>query len=192
MSAALEIYNRILHGAVEAYDGVVFKIIGDAFQAAFEGPLQALQAALSAQRGLQLAAWDARTGPLRVRMGIHTGPAEWVDGDYAVSHTLNRCARIMSAGHGGQILLSLASAEIVREHPPEGISLSDLGLHFLKGLSHPEQIFQACASDLTQEFPDLVTLIQPRHNLPGRLASFVGRKKEIEQVLRQLSRARPG
>ncbi len=137
-----------------------------------------------------MAAWDARTGPLRVRMGIHTGPAEWVDGDYAVSHTLNRCARIMSAGHGGQILLSLASAEIVREHPPEGISLSDLGLHFLKGLSHPEQIFQACASDLTQEFPDLVTLIQPRHNLPGRLASFVGRKKEIEQVLRQLGRAR--
>ncbi len=190
MAAALEVHNRILHAAIQASQGMVFKIIGDAFQAAFEGPLQALQAALTAQSGLFVAQWDPRTGPLRVRMGIHTGPAEWLGGDYAVSHTLNRCARVMSAGHGGQILLSLASAEIVRERLPEGVNLADLGVHFLKGLSHPEQIFQACAQGLPQAFPDLVTLVQPRHNLPGRLASFVGRKKEIEQVQRLLSRSR--
>jgi len=100
MHIALELHNAILREAIGAHAGRVFKIVGDSFQAAFALPAQALKAAVAAQHGLLATTWGA-TGPLRVRMGLHTGPAETHGSDYAVSHTLNRVARVMSAGQGG-------------------------------------------------------------------------------------------
>src|SRR6188768_2304384 len=140
MRASIAQHHSIVRAAIEANEGQVFRTVGDAFQAAFALTAQAVQAALTAQRGLVAANWND-TGPLRVRMGLHTGPAEagGDDYDYGTSPTLNRVARVMSAAHGGQILLSGAAAELARERLPEDIYLKDLGAHQLKGLSQPEQ-----------------------------------------------------
>src|SRR5207253_661792 len=119
-------HDQILHFAIAKHEGYAFKQIGDAFQAAFVSPAAALNTALDAQRALRDASWG-ETGALRVRMGIHTGPEEWLGSDYAVSHTLNRVARIMSAGHGGEILLSSETVENVNGSMPPGANLRDLG-----------------------------------------------------------------
>jgi predicted ATPase/class 3 adenylate cyclase len=186
MRAAVARHHAILHAAAEGHDGHVFKIVGDEFQISFPMPAQALQAALAAQRALRDAPWGAG-GPLKVRMGLHTGPAGLVNGvlntrDYAVSHTLNRVARIRSAGHGGQVLLSLATAELLRGHLPPDVTLTDLGLHYLKGLAQPEHIFQVNVPDLPTSFPALTSISRPHHNLPVQLTSFVGREREIAQI----------
>jgi predicted ATPase len=110
--------------------------------------------------------------------------------DYAVGHTLNRVARLMSAGHGGQILLSGSAAELVKENLPLEVRLVDLGEHLLKGLSRPEQIFQVVVPDLSDDFPPLVTVTQPRHNLPAHLTSFIGRAKELELIGQKCESAR--
>lgn len=86
MSHALELHNAALHGAIKLFNGRVFKIIGDEFQAVFAQPVDAIQAAVAGQRALGQTAWE-HVGPLRVRMGIHTGPAQWEGHDYAVSHS---------------------------------------------------------------------------------------------------------
>jgi class 3 adenylate cyclase len=142
MQGAVTRHHAILHAAAEAHNGYVFKIVGDEFQISFAYPSQALAAALDAQRALRDEAWGA-TGPLKVRMGLHTGPGELREGalntrDYAVSHTLNRVARIRSAGHGGQVLLSMATAELLGDHLPQDTTLRDLGEHTLKGLARGE------------------------------------------------------
>lgn len=157
MKRALAQHDQILHLAIAKHDGYAFKQIGDAFQAAFVGPAQALNTALDAQRALRDATWG-ETGPLRVRMGIHTGPEEWLGSDYAVSHTLNRVARIMSAGHGGQILVSSETMAGLDGVLPERAELRDLGKHRLKGLKIPERIFQLVVPDLPSEFPPLNVL----------------------------------
>jgi len=160
MQKATERHNAILHTAVAKNGGRVFKIVGDGFQAAFPLPLQALQAALDVQRGLAEAAWET-TEPLCVRMGLHSGTAEVAGADYVTSHTLNRVARICSAGHGGQVLLSLATEELLRGHLPESIVVKDMGEHFLKGLTQPEHIYQVVAPALPANFPPLVTENRP-------------------------------
>src|SRR4051812_45030615 len=99
MRAALAQHNAIVRQAIDAQRGFVFKVIGDAFQTAFARPADGLAAALAAQRVLEAAEWPTST-PLRVRMGLHTGPAELEGAEYAVAHTLNRVARIMAAAHG--------------------------------------------------------------------------------------------
>jgi WD40 repeat protein/serine/threonine protein kinase len=160
MQDALAHHNTYLYEAIHAHGGTVYKVIGDAFQAAFDNPVRAVEAALEAQRKLHAGPWGD-TGPLLVRMGIHVGQAEVIDKEYS-GHALNRVARIMAAGHGGQILVSLAVAELVRGHLSEDLALKDLGEHFLKGLAHPEHIFQLIAPDLPVEFPPLVTKDLPR------------------------------
>ena len=135
MAVALQIHNNALRSAIEANGGVVFKTVGDAFQAAFATAPQALKAAIEGQRVLQSAAWN-ELGPLAVRMGLHTGEAELDPGgdEYAVSHTKNRIGRIHSVASGGQILLSQETADLVVRTLPEGVSLKDLGEHRLKGM----------------------------------------------------------
>ena len=181
MRVSLERHNAILQEAIEAQGGQVYKIIGDEFQAAFTDSVKAVEAALAAQRGLAKEPWG-ETGPLRVRMGIHIGAAQASGGDYVTTHTLNRVARVMGAGHGGQILVSMAVAEMVRGQLPKGITLRDMGKHHLKGISEPEHIFQVVAPDLRQNFPPLVTRSIPRHNLPAELTQFVGRENEVAGV----------
>jgi WD40 repeat protein/serine/threonine protein kinase len=161
MREALARHNSMLKETIEAHGGRVFKVIGDAFQAAFATPLQAVEATIAAQSALTAARWG-ETGLIQVRMGIHAGAAEIVDGDYPASHTLNRVARIMSAGHGGQILLSLAAAELIRGNLPSEVRLKDLGEHYLKGLAQAEHIFQIVAPGLPADFPPLVTRHAPR------------------------------
>jgi predicted ATPase/class 3 adenylate cyclase/DNA-binding CsgD family transcriptional regulator len=149
MAAALLIHNNVLMQVFKSHGGVVFKTVGDAFQAAFSTAPQALRAAIESQQALIFAPWN-ELGPLKVRMGLHTGQAELDPGgdEYSVSHTKNRAARIMSAARGGQVLLSLATAELLRGHLPSDITLKDIGEHFLKGLLQPEHLFQAFAPDL--------------------------------------------
>src|SRR5437867_7401587 len=140
MREALARHDALLRQAIEANGGYVFKTVGDAFCAAFPTALDALAAALAAHRDLQAEPW-AETGPLKIRVGLHTGMAQERHGDY-FGQALNRVARLQAAGHGLQTLLSLPTYELVRDHLPQGVSLQDLGEHRLKDLFRPERIFQ--------------------------------------------------
>src|SRR5215211_3518135 len=123
MSQALSRHDELLRDAVEAHGGFVFKTVGDAFYATFPSAPEAVEAAFDAQSFLLSEGWE-ETGPLRVRMALHTGTAEERDGDY-FGPTLNRAARLLSAGHGGQVLLSLSTVELVRDHLPRKAGLRD-------------------------------------------------------------------
>jgi len=183
MAVALAIHNDVLRKVVEVNTGVVFKVVGDSFQVVFDTATQALKAAIEGQLGLQASNWN-ELGPLCVRMGLHTGEAK-VDpaGDeYTISHSKNRVARIMAAAHGGQILLSQETADLVQRELPDGLLLKDLGEHRLKGLSLPEHLYQVCIPGLPQEFPALETVIAQPNNLPIQMTSFIGRENEIAAV----------
>jgi predicted ATPase/class 3 adenylate cyclase len=189
MQLALERHHAILQASIAANSGRVYKIIGDAFQAAFEVSSQAVRAALAAQRAQAAEDWPT-SAPLRVRMGIHTGHARAQGDDYATTHTLNRVARIMSAAHGGQILLSEAAAELIRDDLPEAVSLRDMGQHHLKGLTQLERLFQIVVPDLPADFPPLNSLADTATNLPTQLTTFVGRETEAAEVIRLLAASR--
>ena len=148
MQAALVRHDEILKSTVEAHGGYVFKMVGDACCVAFSSTPRALEAALLAQRAIFKEPWDEEC-KIRVRMALHTGEAEERDGDY-FGPPVNRVARLLSAGHGGQVLLSAATQELVRDQRPEGVELRDLGEHRLKDLFRPERIFQPAAPDLQQ------------------------------------------
>jgi predicted ATPase/class 3 adenylate cyclase len=180
MRAALARHDALLRHAIGTYGGRVFKSMGDAFCAAFATAPEALVAALSGQRALQAEAWN-ETGPLQVRMALHTGAAEERDGDY-FGPPLNRVARLLEAGRGGQILLSLATQELARDRLPEGASLRDLGEHRLKDLVRPERIFQLLAPDLPADFARLRTLDTHPQNLPLQPTPLIGREREVEAV----------
>ena len=154
MQTSLERHHAILRQAIEAYDGHIFQIIGDAFCASFARAPEALGGALKGQRSLHAEPWE-ETGPLNVRMGLHSGAAETREGDYLSSLTLVRVQRIMSAGHGGQILLSPTTTDLVRRQLPGGTSLRDLGKQRLRGLIQLENIFQLIVPDLPAQFPPL-------------------------------------
>src|SRR5215207_4549598 len=180
MQSALARHDEILRDATEQHGGYVFKTVGDAFCCAFPKAPDALEAALDAQRLLLKERW-AESGPLRVRMSLHMGVAEERDGDY-FGPPVNRVARLLSAAHGGQVLLSLPTHEMVRDQLPVGISLAELGEHRLKDLFRPERVFQLVAPDLTSEFPPLRTLDTYRNNLPLQPTPLIGREKEVSEV----------
>ena len=182
-----ERHHAILQSALDAHNGYVFQIIGDAFCAAFHTARDGLNAALEAQRQLQMEAWDKT--PIRVRMGLHTGAAELHEGSYRGYLTMARVQRVMSTAYGGQILLSNASAELIRGELPEGVTLRDMKENRLKGLLNPEHLWQVSVADLPQDFPPLHTLNSIPNNLPIQVTSFVGREKEIGEVKQLLSTA---
>src|SRR5437867_9099797 len=163
MPTALAQHHALLHQAIAGQGGQVFQIIGDAVCAAFPSAPAALRAALMAQRALRAATWGP-TGRIHVRMAVHTATLAVVAGDYPSGPHFNRLARLLNAGHGGQVLLSLATTELLREHLPPDAELRDLGAHQLKDLSRPEPIFQLGASDLPAAFPPLRTLDSRRTN----------------------------
>jgi len=185
MKTALAQYEALLRQAVETNGGHVFKAVGDTFFTAFATPDAALAAAIVAQRALLTQAWG-ETGPLRVRMALHCGVAEEHDGDY-FGPTPNRTARLLAAGHGGQILLSAAVQELVCEHLPAGTTLRDLGDCRLQDLTRPEHTFQLIAPDLPTDFPPLRSLEAFAHNLPVQLTTFIGRERELSEVKRLLT-----
>ncbi len=188
MKSALARHDEILRDAIATHDGHVVKMTGDGAHAAFRDAPSALLAARAAQVALAAEGWGS-TGPLRVRIGLHTGPAEARDGDY-FGTAVNRAARLMSAAHGGQVVVSLTTEELLRDAMPEGCELSDLGEHRLRDLARGERVFQLCADGLVAEFPPLRSLDAFAGNLPTQLTSFVGRQEELETVASMVRDAR--
>jgi len=185
MPILLARHHEILQSAMDAHNGHVFQIIGDAFCVSFHTASDAVNAAIDAQRKLQMESWGEM--PIKVRMGIHTGEAELQEGgEYRGYLTLSRAQRLMSAGHGGQMLLSQATQELAGADLPAGSVLYDLGRHRLKDLIQPEHIYQLNVTGLSLEFPPLKTLDIQLNNLPTQLTHFVGRDREIVAVLRLL------
>jgi predicted ATPase/class 3 adenylate cyclase len=188
MAVALRRHDEILRSTIEAAGGYVFKTVGDAFCAAFWSAPAAVTAVLAAQQSLGAQRWPT-SRPILVRMGLHTGACEERDGDY-FGPVVNRAARLEAAAHGGQVLVSGATAELLAGSLPTGARLKDLGLHRLKDLGRPEQVFQLEASFLVSDFPPLASLDNPElpNNLPALLSAFIGREKELDD-LRELIRA---
>jgi predicted ATPase/uncharacterized protein HemY len=187
MKSALAQHHTILRHSIAANNGVVFETAGDSFVAVFTSAPDALRAALHAQRALHSAHWEEPVGRLKVRMGLHSGSAEMhLDGYYA-QHTLSRLARLLACAYGDQIVLSLATQELVRDSLPSEVELRDLGEHHLKDLIRPEHIYQLVAAGapwgLPSEFPLLKTLDARANNLPRQAASLVGREKELVAVV---------
>ncbi len=174
MQGALERHDQILRSAITGHAGMVFSTAGDSFAAAFRTPVDGLMAAIAAQLALASEAWAGPT--IKVRMGLHSGSAQERDGDY-FGPTLNRAARIMAAGHGGQILLSEVMA---RTEAPGSVTIVDLGTHHLKDLGEPQRIFEATHPDLPETTSPLRSLDIRRDNLPAVLTTFIGRRKELE------------
>jgi predicted ATPase/class 3 adenylate cyclase len=166
MRAALATHDEVLRSAIEAHGGFMFKHTGDGVCAAFASPRGAVDAAVAAQRALELP----------VRMGIATGEAELRDGDY-FGAVLNRAARVMAAGHGGQILLAESTAVLL-----SGVDLVDLGPRRLRDLPTPVQVFQVQAEGLRTDFPPLRALDAGPGNLRPALTSFIGRESELDEV----------
>jgi predicted ATPase/class 3 adenylate cyclase len=181
MQVALTRHDALLWETIEGHGGFVFKTVGDAFCAVFPTAIGALEAALAAQRGLFSEAWGEEVGALRTRMALHTGTTHERDGDY-FGPPVNRVARLLSAGHGGQILLSSSTQELVRDHLPPQTHLRDLGERRLKDLSRPERIFQLTAPALPSEFPPLKTLESHTNNLPLQATPLIGREREVDAV----------
>jgi TolB-like protein/class 3 adenylate cyclase/tetratricopeptide (TPR) repeat protein len=159
MRVALARHDVLLRQSIQHNSGHIFKTGGDSFCVAFSTPREAADAALEAQRALAIEAWP-ETARLTVRMALHSGPAEQRDGDY-FGPTLNRVARLMAVGHGGQTLLSDKTHELCGQSLPALAMLKPLGEHRLKDLAQPEPIFQLCHPDLRQDFPELKTLLAP-------------------------------
>jgi len=188
MQPALARHDAILHACAAASNGYVFKTIGDAFCIAFDTAPDALAAAATAQRQLDEEAWG-ETGPLRVRMALHTGAAEFRDGDY-FGNPLNRVARILASAHGGQVLLSFSAEELVRDFLPAGIRLRDIGEHRLRDLNRSEHLFQLVIDGIASEFPPLRFLEVTPNNLPSNLSTFVGRETHVTDVRELLETSR--
>jgi predicted ATPase/class 3 adenylate cyclase/DNA-binding CsgD family transcriptional regulator len=182
MRGAMARHDRLLQQLIAAHHGVVFKTVGDACCAAFTTAPEAVAASLAIQRAISAEPWG-EVEPLRVRIALHTGLADQRDGDY-FGLPLSRIARLLAAGHGGQILLSLATMELTRDHLPDGTSLRDLGEHRLRDLTRPERIFQLAAPDLPADFPPLRTI--DRTNLPAQATPLIGREREIATVVQLL------
>ena len=188
MQRAVERHETLIRAAVERYNGCVFKTVGDAFCCSFRSTREALGAALSIQGALGAENFDA-VGGLAVRIGVHAGVAQERDGDY-FGPALNRVARLMSIGHGGQILLSNAAYELVKDDPPAETTFNDLGSHQLKDLHKPERVWQAAAGGTAQAHPPLRSVASFPNNLPLQVTTFHGREDDIQEVKRHLQEHR--
>ncbi|MGO9383687.1 MAG: ATP-binding protein [Mycobacterium sp.] len=166
MRAALVVHDKVLRTVIETHGGFMFKHTGDGVCAAFASPRSAVDAAVAAQQKLELP----------VRMGIATGEAELREGDY-FGAVLNRAARVMAAGHGGQILLAESTAVLL-----SGVDLVDLGPRRLRDLPTPVGVFQVRAPGVRADFPPLRALDVTPGNLRSAVTSFIGRESEVDEV----------
>lgn len=181
MSVELRQHDELLRSCVEANGGAVFKMVGDACCAAFSTAREALDAALAMQRALAETYRTSSNDAIQVRIALHTGSADERDGDY-YGPSVNRVARLLSAGYGSQILLSAATQELVRDRLPSDVTLRGLGEHRLKDLARPEHIFQVTVPDQDHTFPPLKTVDASRTNLPIQTARLIGRVQELREV----------
>ena len=180
MRLALRRHDTLVRSAIAKAGGHVFKSAGDAFCAVFSEAAQAFAAALDAQRSIGSDGF-AEVGGLKVRMAIDAGTAEARDGDY-FGRPLNRAARLLAAGHGGQVLVSEIAADLARHALPARSTLIALGPHYLKDFAEPQEIHQLAANNSVSAFPALRTLSITRGNLPQRVTSFIGRETEIQEI----------
>ena len=193
MRSALAQHDSILRDAIASNHGRLIKTTGDGAHAVFERAMDAVHATLIAQRNLQSLGSSFQSSNLnleiKARMGLYTGEAEVRGHDY-YGQALNRAARIMSVAHGGQVLLSSITAEVIRERLPADTRLKDLGEYHLKDLIRPEHLYQLIAEDLKQDFPDIQSFNVLQNNLPVQLTSFIGREKEMAEIKALLHSAR--
>ncbi|MCI0895120.1 MAG: adenylate/guanylate cyclase domain-containing protein, partial [Chloroflexi bacterium] len=190
MRAVMARHDSLLTSAVEANDGTVVRPRGegDSIFAVFLRATDAVGAACAAQQFIFRETWPKDIA-INVRMALHTGESELREHDY-YGTTVNRCARLRAIAHGGQVLVSQATAQLVQDMLPEGVFLRDMGSHRLKDLQRPEQVFQLIHPELPADFPDLKSLDAHPHNLPVQLTSFIGREEEIDEVNGLLTNAR--
>jgi predicted ATPase/class 3 adenylate cyclase len=180
MSAALAVHDGVLLDAVRAAGGEVFKHTGDGFVARFDTVPAAVAGAVAGQRALAGADWGDDEA-LSARMAIHAGEAEARDADW-FGPALNRCARLLGIGHGGQVLLSGAARALCIDGLPAGVGVTDLGRHRLRDLMNPEQVWQLRADGLRDTFPPLRSLDDRFGNLPIQLTGFLGRAAELAEL----------
>ncbi|MEZ4823626.1 MAG: adenylate/guanylate cyclase domain-containing protein [Ignavibacteria bacterium] len=211
LPSALEKHNSILKNVVEINNGFVFKIVGDAYCCAFQNAADAVKAAVEIQINIENENWDGAV--IRIRIGIHSGNAEWNGDDYMGYITLARVARVMSAAYGGQILISNDTYKLFSHHkdtnPPQAeqrenesdslclsdlvvknVCFRDLGERRLKDVIEPIRLYQVESEGLRKEFPPLKTLDARPNNLPIQLTSFIGREKEMKFVKEELKNSR--
>jgi predicted ATPase/class 3 adenylate cyclase len=188
MQEALAAHDRISRAVVEKHRGRIVKTTGDGMCAVFDDPLRAVEATLDFQQAI--ADREQTAGlELRARCGIHVGAAQRRDEDY-FGNTLNRAARIMGAAHGGQVLLSQATFDLMAGRLPQSITLRELGPVRLRDLAAPERLYQLEHASLRHDFPALRSLERTPNNLPQHATSFVGREREQDEVAKALKRAR--
>lgn len=181
-SGVLAEHHGLIRRSLADHQGREIATQGDGFFAVFSSPRSCVAAVVAMQQALTAHGWP-EGATVRVRMGVHAGEAaETVTG--LVGYDVHRAARVAAVAHGGQVLLSSAAAELVREALPAGTSLHDLGMHRLKDLSHPEHIFQLRAAGLERDFPPLRSLDNPAlpNNLPAQSSRFIGRQRELEEL----------
>jgi predicted ATPase/class 3 adenylate cyclase/DNA-binding CsgD family transcriptional regulator len=179
-------YRHLLRGIWLDFHGHEVDSQGDAFFVVFARATEAISAAVAAQRALAAYAWPEGI-EVRVRMGLHTGEPSLVTEGYS-GIDVHQAARIMSAGHGGQVLLSQATRELVEHDLPDGVALRDMGEHRLKDLQHPSHVYQLAIPGLPVDFPPLNTLGTYPNNLPIQPTPFIGREREVAAVGQLLRR----
>ena len=184
----LAAHHRLLREAVIANHGTEVKTEGDSFFVVFERADEAVAAAVQAQRGLAAEEWPAGA-MVAVRMGLHTGELALSAGEY-VGLDIHRAARISDAGHGGQVLLSGATAALITHELPSGVSLRDMGEHGLKDLDAPEHIYQLVIDGLAVDFPPIRAVSTRIELLPPETTTFVGRERELTRIRQLLTGTR--
>ncbi|MBV8530508.1 MAG: adenylate/guanylate cyclase domain-containing protein, partial [Candidatus Eremiobacteraeota bacterium] len=180
MPEALRRHHELVRTAIEAHGGHVFKTVSDRFCAAFSRAPDALAAAAEAQRALTSEDWSA-VGGLAVRMALHSGATDERDADY-FGPPVNRVARLLDVAHGGQVVASNATAQLLRGAMPKQTELRDLSEHRLKDLAEPEHVWQLVAPGLTEAFPPLQSLVSLPNNLPRQLTPLVGRHDVLADI----------
>jgi predicted ATPase/class 3 adenylate cyclase/DNA-binding CsgD family transcriptional regulator len=182
----LATYRQLLRTAFQQWNGFEVDTQGDAFFVAFARATDAVSAAVAAQRAL--ASHNFAEGvAVAVRMGLHTGEPS-VGAEGYIGLDVHHAARIMSVGHGRQVLLSQTTCDLVEHGLPGGVSLRDLGEHRLKDLQRPSHLYQLVITDLPADFPLLETLDSRPNNLPDQLTPLIGREKEVAAVQHLLQR----
>jgi len=179
MTESLAEHDRRIRSIIERHDGYIFSTAGDSFAAAFQAASQAVEAALEVQLALLEPAANLT---LKVRIGVHSGTATIRNDDYFGS-AVNRSARLSASAHGGQLVLSQSTVDLLAGQLPQDAELVDLGTHLLRGLREPERIHQVDHPALARGFPRLRTLEGPDDHLPTQLTSFIGRTRELGEVL---------
>jgi predicted ATPase/class 3 adenylate cyclase len=189
MRAAMARHDELLEKSIAASQGFIFARMGDGLAAAFATASQAIAAAAAIQQALADEPWGTAS-PLRARIGLHTGEGILVEGSGYASRPVNQCSRLMTAAHGGQVVVSAATQALLGDQLPDRMGLVDLGEHRLRDLGRPARVFQLTIAEHPQEFPPLRTLDAFPGNLPAQVSSFIGRRAEMARVTAALSESR--